>query len=353
MSESPPPPSLSVIVVTFNSGEEIARSLPPLCGELRGGDELIVVDNRSSDDTCALVRRLCPDARLVEQSKNTGFGAAVNVGAAAASGDLLLILNPDAAVAPGFRDAIELPWLERRGWDSWQPLISAEQGRVVNAWGGVVHFTAIAWAGGAARPIEEAPTQPTEVTFASGAALVVTATAWRQLGGFSADYFLYHEDTELGLRLWLGGYRVGLEPRARVDHDYRFEKGSQKWYFLERNRWATIVRTYPTRLLVALVPALAATELALLAVALIGGWGADKLRADRDALRALPRLRRERNEIRAVGAPGPLGAPDPARFAALLTAKLDSEFLGAGARSRPVAALLASYWRAVLFLLGG
>ena len=78
------------------------------------------------------------------------------------------------------------------------------------------------------------------------------ARAWRsgarrgrRLGGFSAPYFLYHEDTDLGLRLHLAGLGVGIEPRAVCDHEYEFDKGSSKWRYLERNSWATIVRTYP------------------------------------------------------------------------------------------------------------
>ena len=337
---------ISVVVVTFNSADAVGRSLPAIVAELREGDELIVCDNGSADETVARVGELAPAARVIEIPGNPGFGVACNAGAAAASNPLLLLLNPDAVVQPGFRDAIVLPLAESRGWDAWQGLVTSGDGSEVNTWGGVVHFTGISWAGGADRPIAEAPAAPAEITFPSGACLLIPRAVWEALGGFSPEYFLYHEDTDLGLRLWLAGHRVGLEPRALVEHEYEFDKGKSKWFYLEANRWATILRTYPARLLVALTPALLATELALHLVALVAGWLPQKLRADAAVLRALPRLRRERAAIQP-------GARIAARaFAELLTPDLDSGYLGRAAGSAPLRALLRGYWRLALALCG-
>ncbi len=184
-----------------------------------------------------------------------------------------------------------------------------------------MHFSGIAWAGGAGRPIAEAPAEPAEIPFASGGCLLIGRELWERLGGFSPPYFLYHEDTDLGLRLWLGGSRVGLEPRARVDHEYEFDKGSAKWRYLETNRWATVLRTYPGRLLAVLSPALLATELALHVIAAVAGWLPEKLRADRAVLArpAAPAARaprdpgrRRHDPARRPGA-GPRARHDPDR----------------------------------------
>jgi GT2 family glycosyltransferase len=165
------------------------------------------------------------------------------------------------------------------------------------------------------------------------------------MGGFSPDFFMYHEDVDLSLRLRLGGGRIGIEPDARVDHDYAFAKGHTKWRMLERNRWATLLRTYPTPLLLAVAPALVALELALWPAALAGGWGRAKALATLDVARALPRLLRER---RAIQATRRVSAAD---FAASLTAELSSPFLGPLGRSKALSAALRAYWRAVRALL--
>jgi GT2 family glycosyltransferase len=322
---------LSVVVVTYNSAEAVAASLPALCAQLRPEDELVVVDNASADGTVAAVRRLAPAARVLVFTVNTGFAAAANAGARSAAGDLLLFLNPDAAPLPGFADAIRAP---RGDWTAWMGLVRAGDG--INSSGGVVHFTGIAWAGQA--PVAE----PREVAFLSGACLAVPRTTFLDAGGFAEPYFMYQEDVDLSLRLRLAGGRLGIEPAAAVDHDYEFAKGPDKWRLLERNRWATIVRCYPRRLLLALAPGLLATELALLAVAAAGGWLPQKLAATAQTLRALPRLLRERRAIdRAV---------PTARFAAWLTPDLHSPHLGRAGGSRLLRALLRGYWRLVLRL---
>ena len=75
-----------------------------------------------------------------------------------------------------------------------------------------------------------------------------------EVGGFPEEFFLYHEDVDLSLRVRLAGGRLGVAAGARVDHDYEFEKGPEKWRCLERNRWATLIRTYPAALLFVLMP---------------------------------------------------------------------------------------------------
>jgi GT2 family glycosyltransferase len=338
---------LSVVVVTYNCREAVGCSLPPLVEQLGDGDELIVVDNASVDGTAAAVREAAPGAELVEPGRNLGFAAGSNAGAERASGELLLFLNPDAVVAPGFREAIERPLRDDRGWVAWMGLVTARGGRVINTEGGVVHFTGIAWAGGAGRELDYAAERggEAEVAFASGACLAIPRREWERVGGFAAEFFLYHEDVDLSLRLRLAGGRVGIERAAAVDHEYEFDKGAEKWRHIERNRWATILRIYPAPLLALVAPALAATELALVPIALAGGWGRQKLLAWGELARRLPGVLRERREIQAGR------AVSSAEFAASLTADLDSPYLGRAARLRPLRWALRAYWSVVRALL--
>ena len=326
-------------------------ALPAIAAQLDDGDELVVVDNDSSDGTPDVVRELAPRAIVVEAGANLGFAAGSNRGASLASGELLCFLNPDAVPAPGFREAIERPLADGRGWAAWQGLVTAEGGSVVNTYGGVVHFTGIAWAGGAGEPVDRwegwtgyGPT--IEPGFVSGACLAIPRATFERVGGFAERFFLYHEDVDLSLRLRLGGQRLGVEPSARVEHAYEFAKGPAKWRRLEANRWATLVRTYPAALLALLAPALVATELALIPVAAAGGWLGQKLLAWGDTVRDLGRLLRERRQIQAGRA---IGA---AEFARPFTADLASPYLGRAGHSRALRSALRGYWSVVLRLLG-
>lgn len=337
-------PLVVAVVLTWNGREDTLACVSTLVDSGHPPAAIVVVDNGSTDGSPGLVRRVAPDARIVEMGENRGFAPAVNAGGEAATGDLLIILNPDAAPRPGFADAIRRPAADGRGWGAWMGLVTAEEGRVVNSTGGVVHFTGISWAGGAGEPVP-ADQEPSEVAFVSGACLVVPAETWRRLGGFPDEYFLYHEDVDVSLRLRLAGETLGIEPAAVVDHDYEFGRRGQKMYLLERNRWATILRTYPGPVLAVAMPGLLLTELALWPLSVIGGWGGLKLKANRDLLRALPRLLRERREIQR-------GRRVSSReFAAHLSAELDSAYLGRFARSAPLNWLLRAYWGAARGLL--
>jgi len=337
-------PTLSVLIVAYDSRDDLTRTLPALLAELGDGDELIVVDNKPGDGSVEAVEELAPAVRIVCPGGNAGFAGGCNVGAAEASGDLLVILNPDAVPQPGFGEAIRRPWLEGREWGAWQALVADGSGERINSAGNPVHFTGIVWAGGHGRPIADAPTAG-EVPAASGACLAIPLARWRELGGFPEEFFMYHEDVDLSIRLRAGGAAVGIEPGAVVAHDYEFGASEDKWRWLERNRLAFLVRNYPGALLALLAPALLATELALLLVAAAGGWGTKKLRANLEFLRWLPRLLSERREIqrrRTVSA---------GEFAAWLTPDLDSELISPLVRTWPARLALRTYWRLVRLLL--
>jgi GT2 family glycosyltransferase len=339
------PPTLSVLIVTWNSREELVRTLPAVMGELEQGDELIVVDNGSEDDTAEVVAELAPGARFVANGRNEGFPAACNAAGALAANDLLVFLNPDAAPMAGWGPAIRRPLSESRGWAAWQSLVADHGGERINSAGNPVHFTGLVWAGSHGRPISAAPPAG-EVPALSGACFAIPRSHWQAAGGFPEDFFLYHEDVDLSLRLRLGGGRLGIEPAAVVDHEYEFGSRQHKWRMLERNRWAFLIRVYPAPLLALVFPALLATELALVPASVAAGWGRQKAGALLDVARWLPRLLRERRLVQSFR------RIDASTFAAHLTAELDSPFIPQAARSAPAQLALRAYWRAVRVLLG-
>jgi GT2 family glycosyltransferase len=337
-------PTLSVLIVAYDSRDDLIKTLPALLPELGEGDELIIVDNKPGDGSIELARELVPAAQIIQPGGNTGFAGGCNAGAEVASGDLLVILNPDAAPQPGFGEAIRRPLVEERGWGAWQALVADGDGNRINSAGNPIHFTGIVWAGGHGRPLAKAPAAG-QVPAASGACLAIPLSRWRQVGGFPAEFFMYHEDVDLSVRLWSAGNAVGIEPTAVVAHDYEFAASEDKWRWLERNRLSFLVRTYPGSLLALLAPALIATELALLLVSATGGWGSQKRQANREFIRRLPRLLHERRQLQNQR------TISPRDFATHLTPDLDSDLISPLARSKPARLLLRTYWRAIQSLL--
>ena len=92
--------TLSVIIVTHNAAAYIDRCLASVRMASTGlRSEVIVVDNRSDDDTAAIVRKRHPDVRIIEPARRGGFARNANIGLRVASGRQLLVLNPDTEVA--------------------------------------------------------------------------------------------------------------------------------------------------------------------------------------------------------------------------------------------------------------
>ncbi len=333
-----------MVIVTWRCADAIGATLAAVGDQLAAGDELIVVDNASGDGTAEAAERAAPHATVLRMDENLGFAAGCRAGAEGSTAPLLLFLNPDAAPEPGALSALRDAATTRPGWGAWQAAVTLPDG-TLNTGGGVVHYLGLAWAGRLGEPLTALGDEPFETGFASGAALVVRRSLWDRLDGFDDAFFMYAEDLDLSLRIRLAGYGVGVVPAARVVHDYEFDKGARKWFLLERNRWWTVLSTYPRPLLIAVLPGLVLTELALLAVAAAGGWLPEKLRAQRAVVTSLPATLRRRRAIQRTAAIG------PREFADALAAELSSPYLGAVGRSRAVSMALRAYWRAARAVL--
>jgi len=94
-------PSVDIVIVTYNSAEHIGACLDSIAAsDFTGPIHTVVVDNASSDDTIAVVTAHPAAVQLLASATNRGFAAACNQGIRATSGDLVLLLNPDACLEP-------------------------------------------------------------------------------------------------------------------------------------------------------------------------------------------------------------------------------------------------------------
>ncbi len=328
-----------MLVVTHQSAEHVPGLVAALAGQLRDEDELVIVDNASTDGTAAVARSLSERVRVIETGENLGFAGGCQVGASATRAPLLLFLNPDSQPQPDCLHLLRRAAVDHPDWGAWQAAVLLEDGRI-NTSGGVVHYLGIGWAGGCERPASALPAHDREIAFPSGAAMVVRREVWIATGGLDRGYFMYGEDLDLGLRLWLVGQRVGVVPAARVLHSYEFDRGAAKWFWLERNRWRTVLSVYPAALLVLLMPALLAAELGLLAIAARQGWLRAKLRAQAATIGGLPRTLARR---RVVQRERRISARE---FSGHLTSSLESPYLAAAA-SPWLSVPQAIYWNLV------
>lgn len=220
--------SLSILVVTYNSADVIGACLRSVLDTAPSTDvEVIVVDNDSSDGTPQLIRASFPQVNLVESRRNLGFASGNNEAAQRASGQLLLLLNPDTVVQPGAFSAMMAAFADPAVGVAGALLTDAEH-RPAMSYGA---FPTLSWALAQTAPLGRlgvrsglqvgvAPQgeESHDVDYVSGACLMVRHGVWEGLGGLDDSFFAYFEETDFCLRAGRAGWRVRFMADAEVQH---------------------------------------------------------------------------------------------------------------------------------------
>jgi N-acetylglucosaminyl-diphospho-decaprenol L-rhamnosyltransferase len=227
---------LTVICVTYRSRELAPTALRSALASAESAgltSELIVVDNASDDGTAAALAAAFPDATIVSNPLNVGFGAANNQAFEVARGRWWLMLNPDASIAEdGVAELIGAMAANPKLAIAAPSVAGAGMGGAESA--GMLpgirslagHFLFVnrllppgrggAWRGFQVRPGVGNGLQ--DVEWVSAAAVLLRPEAVRAVGGFDPSIFLYGEDLDLCARLGSAGWRLAVLPRAHAFH---------------------------------------------------------------------------------------------------------------------------------------
>jgi GT2 family glycosyltransferase len=253
---------------------------------------------------------------VIENSRNVGFGEAINQGMRASAAPYLATLNDDAVPRPNWLAAL-LEAIERRpdvGMCASQVRLFGED-RLDSA-GMLMARDGSSKQRGHGRPPEDFPVAE-ETLFPSGSAALYRRALLEETGGFDPGFFLYCEDTDLGLRARWAGWKCLYVPDAVVEHHYSHSAGRAspvKAYYVERNRLFVLAKNFPAGMLFAAGYVALARYLWHAWYLLQGRGSAARFRAEGNAgpkllwyvVRAqaafwvaLPRLWRQRQEIRA------------------------------------------------------
>lgn len=278
-------PRALVVVLTHNSYHTIRACLESLERALGSEFEAatLVVDNASTDGTVEEVRTRFPGLRLIESGENLGYAAGNNRGIRTAlelGCEFVYLLNPDARVESGFLEEACSAMDGEPAAAAVQSLLLLEpDGERIDSSGNRIHFLGFGLCEQHGAQRAEAPSAGRDIGFASGAAVLLRLSALAEVGLLEERLFLYCEDLDLCWRLRMAGYGIRLAPGSVVLHRHEFARNPEKYFYLERNRWLVLLRVASARTLLLLAPALLASELAILLLALRSGWAGQKLRA--------------------------------------------------------------------------
>ena len=215
---------VAVVVVTYNSAAVVGALLDSLPAALDGlAADVVVVDNGSTDDTCAVLAARS-DHRLVT-APNAGYAAGINCGLRhARTADAYLVLNPDVRMDPGSVRAL-VGALAHPGVGITAPRVRAADGsldRSLRREPTVLRALGLSRLGlpVLSEHVQEADAyeRPGPVAWALGAVLAVSASCAREVGEWDESFFLYSEETDFCLRAADAGWRTWFTPEAGAVH---------------------------------------------------------------------------------------------------------------------------------------
>ena len=268
-------PLVSIVVVNYNGADSLEACLEALALHAGDGNEVLVVDNASTDGSAEIADRFAaevPAIRVLRSPVNRGYAGGVNTGLAEARGRHIAVLNMDIVVTPGWLDPLVESLRQRPATGAVCPLIvlRADPG-TINAAGQDLHVTGLGFNRWLGKPRERAGSEPILVSGLHGGAFVIRREILDRLGGWDESGFLYAEDVQLSWQLQLLGVDVLCVPASVVSHDYHLSMHPRKLFLLERNRAVAVFGDFGAGTLAALAPMHLVTELMMWGYCLLRG----------------------------------------------------------------------------------
>ncbi len=261
--------TLTTIIVSFNTKADLLACLASIDAHpFSGTHEIIVVDNASSDGSLDAVRAAFPGVRTIDAGRNLGFAGANNLGIAAASGALCLLLNSDTLVPAGSLDALVAALRDHPDAAAAGPRIvdghgrtELSFGRMMSPWNELrqkclvrLHERGVAPVAGHVERMTRVPSFPDWV---SGACLLVWTRDARAAGLLDDGYFLYAEDVDFCAALRRLGKRILFTPDACITHlrgrsgrqrpeatERHYRRSQVRFYEKHHPRWAPLLKAY-------------------------------------------------------------------------------------------------------------
>jgi len=275
-----------IIIVTYNAQDYLKDCLGSVFSFLpkEQAVNVVVVDNNSSDGTIDFIKENYPQIKLIENKKNLGFAGGNNLGMKYAidrGADYIYLLNQDTIVEEGWLDKVlSLAESDSQAGAVQSLLMLWPEKERINSWGNEIYFLGLGFAGGYRKlNHKKNKLEKKEIAYPSGAAVLLRVNILKEIGLFNSEFFMYHEDLDLGWRMNLAGYKILLAPESIVYHKYEFSRSIKKYYFMERNRFWVLLQNYKWLTLILFLPALIVMNLGLLFSAAKGGWLREEFKA--------------------------------------------------------------------------
>lgn len=294
-------PSVTVVIVNWNSGDLLAKCLKELDQQTLVPKKTIVVDNASADGSGGVVYQF-QNIQLLQSISNLGFAGGNNLALKEVDTNYVALLNPDAFPDP--------TWLEKlveaaeknpdvAAFGSRQMTHSSDG--VIDGLGDVYHFSGLVWRNGHGRQMVTSDVCNKEIFSPCAGAALYRTEALKRVGGFDEDFFCYVEDVDLGFRLRLAGYRSMLVADAVVEHVGSATTGGKHSDFTvyhgHRNLVWTYIKNMPGWMFWAFLPLHLLMNVVAVVRFTLSGQAGVIIKAKKDALLGVPEMWKKRRQL--------------------------------------------------------
>jgi GT2 family glycosyltransferase len=211
-----PPDTVTAVIPHWNRRELLQTLLENLTQQTRPFNEIIVVDNGSSDGSPELAQKF--GARVIALDRNLGFAAAINRGVEASHSSWIAILNNDVTLAPDWLQILLASASAQSASFATGKILSATDPSLLDGAFDEVSRGACAVRCGSGKPDTAIWNQPRAIRFASMTAALFKKEVFQQLGGLDELFGSYMEDVDFGLRCAMAGYTGWYAPTAVAHH---------------------------------------------------------------------------------------------------------------------------------------
>jgi GT2 family glycosyltransferase len=227
---------IAIVIVTYNSADILEGCLGSLADGARGVDltDVVVADNASKDESVKIAEAAADlPMAVVQVGRNAGYAAAVNAGVASLDLerlDAVFVINPDCRLREGAL-AVLAASLRQPGRGIAVPRLINPDGslqpslrRMPTVWRALAEALIGGGLAGRIGTLGELVTDPEQyevpgaATWATGAAMLISVPAIREIGDWDESFLLYSEETEYALRAADRGWSLWYEPTAVVEH---------------------------------------------------------------------------------------------------------------------------------------
>ena len=219
-------PSVAIVILNWNGKQFLEQFLPSVVNSSYGNKEVIVADNASNDDSISFLENHYPEVRILRNEKNDGFAGGYNWAMQHIDAEIAVLLNSDVEVTSGWIEPVVDLFNQNPSVAAVQPKIldynKKDHFEYAGACGGWIDSYGYPFSRGRIFDTIEKDfhqyDDPMKIFWASGAAMFIRTSIFKEMGGFDPFFFAHQEEIDLCWRMQLSGYEIMSCPQSVVYH---------------------------------------------------------------------------------------------------------------------------------------